>query len=145
MYIITYPCHYFAWTLSESPSDHYPFFFYSYAMHKPFMCPTILIKHKNHSSTLRWHSWLKSLLMEERDPLILYRQYHCCWPSDTRSHSFRAAMVHCTDQTLGYIPVSAPQGFMQHSYTILHFIKETFHTHSWNFSMNVTEAMLNNL
>ena len=37
-------------------------------------------------STLRWHMKWKSLLLEDRDPFIMYIHYHCCWwPGDARS------------------------------------------------------------
>ena len=39
-----------------------------------------------HFSMMRWHWWLKSFPMEDKDMIILYNQYHgCWWPGDTRS------------------------------------------------------------
>ena len=33
----------------------------------------------SHSSTLKWHRWLKSFLMEDKDGFILHSQYQGCW------------------------------------------------------------------
>ena len=35
-----------------------------------------------HSSILEWHKKLKPFLMENRDPVVLYLHYHCCWWPD---------------------------------------------------------------
>ena len=38
-----------------------------------------------HFLTLRFHSFQKSFLMEDKEPCILHGQYHSCWlPGDTR-------------------------------------------------------------
>ena len=58
------------------------------------LCSIYEMKHKDvfaffyPFSTLSWHRWFKSLLVEDNNQLILHGQCHgCWWPGDARSQS----------------------------------------------------------
>ena len=47
-----------------------------------------------HISAMRWEGKLKSMLMTEKDPFILYSQhYGCWWPSDVGTQGINSNII----------------------------------------------------